>query len=38
MMLVVGKQNGINCDVFFDQCRHISQKCDTGWDCRAFHH
>jgi len=22
MMLVVGKQNEINCDVFFDQCPH----------------
>jgi len=37
MMLVV-KQNGINWDVFADQRRHISQKCDTGWEYRAFHH
>jgi len=37
-MLVVVKQNGINWDVFSDQWRHISQKCDTGWEYRAFHH
>jgi len=38
MMLVVVKQNGMNWDVFSDQCRHISQTCDTGWEYRAFHH
>ena len=37
LMLVV-KQNGINWDVSSEQCRHISQKCDTGWEYRAFHH
>jgi len=25
-------------DVFSDQCCHISRKCDTGWEYRAFHH
>ena len=35
MLLVVVKQNGINWDVFSDQCRHISQKCDTGWEYRV---
>ena len=38
MMLVVVKQNGINCNVFSDQCRHITQTGDTGWEYRAFHH
>jgi len=38
MMLVVVIQNGINWDVFSDQSRRISQKYDTGWGCRAFHH
>jgi len=34
-MLVV-KQNGITWDAFCDQRRHISQKCDTGWDTEHF--
>jgi len=38
MMLVVFKLNGINWDVFSDQCRHISQVCDTRWEYQAFHH
>jgi len=25
-------------DVFSHQCRHISRKCDTGLEYRAFHH
>jgi len=37
-MLVVVDQSGINGDVFSDQCLHITQKCDTGWEHRAFHH
>jgi len=37
MMLVAVKQNGIKWDVFSDQCRHISQKCDTRWEYRASH-
>jgi len=36
MMLVVVKQNGINWDVFSEQCRHISQKCDTGGNNKHF--
>jgi len=32
------KQSGINRDVFSDQCRHITQKYDTGWEYRAFQH
>jgi len=38
MMLAVVKQNAINWDVFSDQCCHISQNCDTGWEYQAFHH
>ena len=38
MMLVVCKQNGINWDVFSDQRRHISQKCDTEWEYRVLNH
>ena len=38
MMLVVIKLNGINWDVFSDQGRHMSQKCDTWWKYRVFHH
>jgi len=38
MMVVVVKQTGINWDVFSDQCRLISQMCDTGWEYREFHH
>ena len=38
MMLVVVKQIENNWDVFSDNCCHISPKCDTGWEYRAFHH
>jgi len=38
MMLAAVEQNEINWDVFSGQCRHISQKFDTGWEYRAFHH
>jgi len=24
--------------MFSDEGRHITQKCDTGWEYRAFHH
>jgi len=37
-MLVAVKQIGNHWDVFSDQCRHISPKCDSGWEYRAFHH
>jgi len=37
MMLVV-EQSGINWDLFSNQCCHITQKWDTGWEHRAFHH
>jgi len=38
IMRVAVKQTRINRDLFSDQCRHISRKCDTGWEYRAFHH
>ena len=38
IMIVVFKQNGNNWDVFSDQRRHISQRCDTGWEYRVVHH
>jgi len=36
-MMPVVKQNGINCDVFSHECRHMSQTGDTRWEYRAFH-